>query len=104
VERELESARIAKITKQPTSYTESIAWLNDIGRPWDDTDDEGRRGLAVALFDELRFTGGIRRGTHRITSVKVSEDAEARGLHLALPSRPEVMVGDTGFEPVTSRM
>ena len=105
VERELEEARLATITKQPPSPIESIAWLNDLGTLWDDTDDEGRRALAVALFDELGITSGERRGSHRITSVKVSEDAEARGLLLALPSRLEVtLVGDTGFEPVTSRM
>ncbi len=37
----------------------------------------------------------------RIVTVEATEDAERRGLALALPA---TVVGDTGFEPVTSRM
>ena len=45
------------------------------------------------------------RGSHRIVNVTATEDAERRGLILALPASIEVtVVGDTGFEPVTSRM
>jgi hypothetical protein len=45
------------------------------------------------------------RASHRIVSVEMTDEAERRGLVLALPASIEVtLVGDTGFEPVTSRM
>ncbi len=78
---------------------EALEWLSSLGKLWDDTTEDGRRALAIAIFSRL---GAIDR---RITSVEATPDAERRGLVLALPAALNVtMVGDTGFEPVTSRM
>ena len=61
--------------------------------------------LALATFARLGIISGRGPRSHRIVSVEVTEEAERRGLALALPASIEVtMVGDTGFEPVTSRM
>lgn len=53
-----------------------------------------------------RFTAGRRlpliavRGSHRIVCVEATEEAERRGLVLALPASIEVtVVGDTGISP-----
>jgi hypothetical protein len=59
----------------------------------------------VAVFNRLAIAGTGVRGSHRIASVEATEEAERRVLVLALPASIEViMVGDTGLEPVTSRM
>ena len=80
-------------------------WLASLGKLWRDTSDEGRRQLAVAAFARLGVVAGTRRASHRIVSVELTDEAERRGLVLALPASLEVtVVGDTGFEPVTSRM
>ena len=84
---------------------EALGWLASLGKLWRDTSDEGRRHLAVATFARLGVVSGPTRGSHRIVSVEATEEAERRGLVLALPASIEVtMVGDTGLEPVTSRM
>jgi hypothetical protein len=76
---------------------EALEWLASLGKLWEDTSDLGRRELALATFAKL----GAR--SRRIVTVETTEDAERRGLALALPQNV-TMVGDTGFEPVTSRM
>jgi hypothetical protein len=92
---------------------EALDYLNDLGRLWRETSDEGRRALASSVFARLGATGGGSRQLHdrrhpaegRIVSVEATEYAERRGLVLALPARLEVIVvGDTGLEPVTSCM
>ncbi len=84
---------------------EALAWLASLGKLWRDTSEEGRRRLAVATFARLGVVSDDRAGSHRIVSVEATEEAERRGLVLALPASLEVtLVGDTGFEPVTSRM
>jgi hypothetical protein len=84
---------------------EALAWLASLGRLWRETSDEGRRQLAVATFERVGVAAGSMPGSHRIVSVEMTDEAERRGLVLALPASIEVtMVGDTGFEPVTSRM
>jgi hypothetical protein len=84
---------------------EALRWLASLGKLWHDTSDEGRRHLAVGTFARLGVVSGPTHGSHRIVSVEVTQEAERRGLVLALPASIEVtMVGDTGFEPVTSRM
>ena len=84
---------------------DSLAWLASLGRLWRETSDEGRRQLAVATFERIGVVSGAARGSHRIVSVEMTDEAERRGLALALPTSCEVtMVGDTGFEPVTPRM
>ena len=84
---------------------DALRWLASLGTLWRETSDEGRRQLAIATFARLGVVSGPERGSHRIVSVEVTDEAERRGLVLALPASIEVtMVGDTGFEPVTSRM
>jgi DNA invertase Pin-like site-specific DNA recombinase len=84
---------------------DAIEWLDSLGELWRETSDEGRRHLAVATFARLGVVSGSKRGSHRIVSIEATEEAERRGLVLALPASLEVtVVGDTGFEPVTSRM
>ena len=83
----------------------SIEWLSSLATLWAETSDTGRRELAVATFARLGVINTGERGSHRIVSVEATEEAERRGLVLALPASLEVtVVGDTGFEPVTSRM
>jgi DNA invertase Pin-like site-specific DNA recombinase len=78
----------------------ALSWLASLGRLWRETSDEGRRRLAVATFARLGVVSGRRPGTHRIVSVELTEEAERRGLVLALPASLEVtMVGDTGLSP-----
>ena len=76
-----------------------------MGALWRETSDEGRRRLALATFERINVVSSPKRASHRSVSVEMTEEAERRGLVLALPAYLEVtMVGDTGFEPVTSRM
>jgi hypothetical protein len=83
----------------------ALEWLSSLPKLWNETSDAGRRGLAVTTFARLRVVGTAVRGSHRVVSVEATEEAERRGLVLALPASIEVtVVGDTGFEPVTSRM
>jgi DNA invertase Pin-like site-specific DNA recombinase len=98
---------------QEVSAEEALDYLNDLGRLWRETSDEGRRAMALAVFSQLGATQVGHRSLHdprrpaqgRIVSVAVTDYAERRGLVLALPSRIEVVVvGDTGLEPVTSCM
>jgi hypothetical protein len=84
---------------------DALDWLGSLGKLWRETSDEGRRHLAVATFERLGTIARPQRRSHRIVSVAVTQEAERRGLVLALPASLEVtLVGDTGFEPVTSRM
>ncbi len=83
----------------------AIEWLTSLATLWTETSDAGRRELAVATFARLAVVSTGQRGSHRIVGVEATEEAERRGLILALPTSIEVtVVGDTGFEPVTSRM
>lgn len=86
---------------------EALDYLNDLGRLWRATDDEGRRRLALGLFARLGAVG-VPRTLHdrrrpalaRIVALEATEYAERRGLALALPTRLEVtLVGDTGVRP-----
>ena len=101
---------VERATVQPD---EALDYLNDLGRLWRQTSDEGRRALASSVFARLGAIGGDSRQLHdrrhpalgRIVSVEATDYAERRGLVLALPARLEVIVvGDTGLEPVTSCM
>ncbi len=99
-----------RLTAEPKPHDgvdpeDALAWLASLGKLWRDTTDEGRRGLALSTFERISVVAGATPGSHRIVSVALTEEAERRGLVLALPACLEVtMVGDTGFEPVTSRM
>ncbi len=102
-----ERERLARETVDPGRVDPEMAleWLWSLERLWTDTSDAGRRELAVAVFARLEVVATAERGSHRIVSVEATEEAERRGIVLALPASIEVtVVGDTGFEPVTSRM
>ena len=102
-----ERARLAAepIEDDAVDPEDALTWLESLGRLWRDTTDEGRRRLALATFERISVVSGPARGSHRIVSIELTVEAERRGLVLALPASLEVtMVGDTGFEPVTSRM
>ena len=103
----IERERLTVETVDPGTVNPEAAveWLSSLGKLWNETSDAGRRELAVATFARLGIAGTRVRGSHRIVSVEATEEAERRGLVLALPAFIEVtVVGDTGFEPVTSRM
>jgi len=68
----------------------ALDWLSSLPNLWNETSDAGRRELAVATFARLGVMGTSVRGSHRIVSVEATEEV--------------TVVGDTGFEPVTSRM
>ncbi len=83
----------------------ALEWLWTLAKLWNETSDARRRELAVATFARLAIVSTGERGSHRIVSVEATEEAERRGLVPASPASLEVtVVGDTGFEPVTSRM
>lgn len=67
----------------------ALAYLEDLGRLWKRTDDEGRRALVVANFERLGAIGA------RIVDVAATPAAARRGLVLALPTRVSA-VGGTG--------
>lgn len=82
---------------------DALEWLNSLGKLWRDTDDAGRRALAVGAFARLGVIAGRGRRSHRIVEVEATPDAERRGLVLTLPTRLEVLVvGDTGSRPTKS--
>jgi hypothetical protein len=102
-----ERARIAAVPIERDSVDDeqALEWLASLGTLWRATSDDGRRRLAVTAFVRLGVRSGPDRGSHRIVTVETTREADRRGLVLALPTSLEVtMVGDTGFEPVTSRM
>ncbi len=94
-----EQVRIADLAVDASLPTteEALSYLADLGKLWAETDDEGRRALATGILTRLGAIEG------RIVDVEVTAAAERHGLVLALPTQVTV-VGDTGFEPVTSRM
>lgn len=76
---------------------EALEWLGSLGKLWRDTDDEGRRALAVGIFARLGVLSGPARGSHQIVDVEPTAEAERRGLAIALPTRLQVaLVGGTG--------
>jgi len=113
LQSERETAARTPRTAESIDREEALDYLNDLGRLWRATTDEGRKTLAGATFSRLGAVMDKNRALHdrrspprvRITQVELTEHAERRGLVLALPARLEVvMVGDTGLEPVTSCM
>lgn len=82
---------------------DALEWLSNLGSLWRDTDDEGRRALAVGTFARIGVIAGAERRSHRIVDVEATPEAERRGLALALPTRVVVtVVGDTG--PTATRV
>jgi hypothetical protein len=75
---------------------QALEWLRSLGKLWQDTSDEGRRQLALGLFERIEVVSSQERGSHRIVKV----EAERRSINLALPaSFAAGMVGDTGESP-----
>jgi DNA invertase Pin-like site-specific DNA recombinase len=104
-QRERERLAAAPRQEAVVQPGDAIEWLGSLGRLWRETSDEGRRQLALALFERIEVASTHDRGSHRIVRVEMTDEAERRGIVLALPASIEVtMVGDTGFEPVTPRM
>lgn len=98
--RERERLRATPTERGVVDPEEAIAWLASLGRLWRETSDEGRRQLAVATFERIGVLADNARGSHRIVSVEMTDEAERRGIVLALPASIEVtMVGDTGSSP-----
>ena len=85
---------------------DALDWLASLGKL--PARDLGRGPAAPGRRDlraRLDLVSGAYRASHRIVSVEATEETERQGLVLALPASAEVtVVGDTGFEPVTSRM
>jgi DNA invertase Pin-like site-specific DNA recombinase len=96
-----ERARVASepVEVAPVDPEDALGWLASLGRLWADTDDEGRRALAVGLFTRLGVTAGETRASHAIVSIEPTPEAMRRGLALALPTYGVTMVGDTGASP-----
>lgn len=94
-------AQRADVARAPRQQIEvhpddALHWLANLAGLWESTSPEGRRAMAVAIFAKL---GAVDR---RIVDVDVTEDAERRGLVLALPTtiRGVSVVGDTGVRPI----
>jgi DNA invertase Pin-like site-specific DNA recombinase len=60
---------------------EAIAYLRDLPRMWRDMDDQGRRDLALGIYDRIEVT------SEGIAGVKLTPEAIAHGLQVALPER-----------------
>lgn len=75
---------------------DALEWLASLGQLWRDTDDEGKRALAVGAFARIGVIASAERRSHRIVDIEATEAAERRGLALALPTRVVTLVGDTG--------
>ncbi len=82
------------IVQEHVTLDEAIDYLSSLGRLWRETDDEGRRLLAIATFAEIRVRGGAKRGSHTIVGFTLTPDAERHGMRLMVP-RPidEVIQG-----------
>lgn len=79
---------------------DALEWLRSLGSLWRDTDDEGRRALALGTFSRLAVQADDRARSHRIVDVELTPEAERRGLAIALPDVLGVtLVGDTGTSP-----
>lgn len=60
---------------------EAIAYLRDIPRMWRDMDDQGRRELALSIYERVETT------SDGIAGVKLTPEAIAHGMQLALPEK-----------------
>ena len=66
---------------------DALRWLVSLGTSWRETSDEGRRQLAIATCARLGVASGPERGSHRIVSVEVTDEAERRGSASRSPPR-----------------
>ena len=51
---------------------EALDWLGSLAKLWRETSDEGRRQLALGLFEQIEVVSSHERGTHRIVKVEMS--------------------------------
>ena len=88
------SAALAGEPEQvPIAPDEALDYLNDLGRLWRETSDEGRRALAASVLGRLGTVEDASRSLHdrrhaaegRMVTVEVTEYAERRGLVLGAP-------------------
>lgn len=81
--KERDELLTAKVADPLLNADEAIAYLRSIGRLWRETNDEGRRMLAIATFSEIRVRATTKIASHRVVSVDLTPDAVRRGLALA---------------------
>jgi hypothetical protein len=85
------------LEREPIDPSEATDWLASLGALWDDTSPEGKRRLALSLFDRLGAVAG------RIVEVEPTQQAAARGLTIALPTHLE-SAGVGGAGPPAPRV
>lgn len=73
-----------QVAEPSVTAEEAIAYLASIGRLWRETDDAGRRMLAVATFSEIRVRATAEIASHRVVSVELTPDAIRHGLEAAV--------------------
>lgn len=86
IRAEREHTMEAPIHQETIRPEAAVEYAMSLGSLWTDTDDEGRRALAIALFDKLVCVSGPGRTTHRIVKVALTRDALRHGLLGALPT------------------
>jgi hypothetical protein len=74
--------------------TRAVEWLRALSETWEAADVLEEKGdLLHAIYDHIVVAG------ERIVSARLTPDAQAHGMALALPQ--VVMARPTGFEPAT---
>lgn len=84
--QEAERSRLlaTPVTQEMVSPDDALRYLRSLGKLWRDTDDEGRRMLAVGTFTRLGVLAVGGRGSHEIVSFDVIPDAERKGLAISI--------------------
>jgi DNA invertase Pin-like site-specific DNA recombinase len=101
--KERDQLLTAQVPDLSVSADEAIAYLRSIGRLWRETDDEGRRMLAVATFAEIRVRGTDRIASHKIVGVDLTGDAVRHGLATVMPAvTGSAVLGDDHEHLVTA--
>lgn len=77
----IERQTLVKTPIEPSliSPDEAVIYLASLGRLWRETDDDGRRRLAVATFATIGVRSSDRRGSHKIVSFELTPDAVRMG-------------------------
>ena len=82
---------LERSTKPGIPAARAIKWLRDLSETWDAADvEEEKAELLHAIYDRIVVSGD------RIVSARLTPDAQAHGMALALPQ--VVMARPTGFE------
>jgi hypothetical protein len=78
------------------SPEEAVAWLRDLPALWEAASDVARAQFVAAVYDEITVNG------RDFVSIRLTAEAEERGLAIALPKRVTMgLARPTGFEPAT---